>query len=291
MERERFLILRAALRRLGQRRSDGRQTYTDAAILAVYLWAVVNDRPTSWASEPSNWPRGLRRGRLPSQSCVSRRLRSEAVQRLLLRLERHLAGPAGPPSLLVVVDGKALVIPMHSRDRDSGKGRGIGSMARGYKIHAMIDAGGRPVGWKLTALNEDERLVARELIAGMPQAAYIVGDKLYDTNPLHEAAAARGMQLIAQRRYGAHRGLGHIPQHPGRLRCKQLMEENLSDFGREMLRRRRVIERYFAWLTNFAGGLNGLHPWVRRRHRVEMWVRAKIAIAYIKTGKRVPFTA
>jgi len=30
---------------------------------------------------------------------------------------------------------------------------------------------------------------------------------------------------------------------------------------------------------------------VRRKHRVEMWVRAKIAIAYVKTGKWVPFTA
>jgi len=201
MERERLSILRAALRHLGQRRTDGRQTYTDAAILAEHLWAVVNDRPTYWACEPSNWPPGLRRGPLPSQSCMSRRLGTESVQRLLVRLERHLVRPTRNPTLLTIIDGKPLPIAMHSADRDSGKGRGVGNEARGYKIHAVVDSGGKPVVWKLTSLGEDERIVGKELIRSMPPSAYIVGDKLYDTNPLHAAASEQGIQLVARRRY------------------------------------------------------------------------------------------
>lgn len=291
MERERYAMLRAALRHLGQRHTDARHTYTDAAVLAVYLWAVVNDRPTYWACDPSNWPPGLHRGALPSQSCMSRRLRTTPVQRLLTRLERHLARPTRRPTLLSVIDGKPLPIPMHSRDRDAGRGRGVGTKARGYKIHAVIDCGGRPVKWRVTSLSEDERIVGQDLIRRMPPGGYLVGDKLYDTNSLHAAAAESGMQLIAERRYGSDRGLGHHRHHPGRLRCKQLLEENRTGFGDELLGRRRLIERYFAWLTNYAGGLTHLPPWVRRMHRVELWVRAKLIIAYIKTGKRVDFTA
>jgi hypothetical protein len=77
----------------------------------------------------------------------------------------------------------------------------VGNKASGYKIHAVVDSGGKPVVWKLTSLGEDERIVGKELIRSMPPSAYIVGDKLYDTNPLHAAASEQGMQLVARRRY------------------------------------------------------------------------------------------
>jgi hypothetical protein len=71
---------------------------------------------------------------------------------------------------------------------------------------------------------------------------------------------------------------------PGRLRSRAMLEEHRTSVADEMLRRRKLIERYFAWLTNYAGGLTHLPPWFRRLQRIRLWVRAKVAIAYIKTG-------
>jgi hypothetical protein len=38
----------------------GHWRYSTAEILAVYFWAVVHDRPTSWAANPAVWPEDLR---------------------------------------------------------------------------------------------------------------------------------------------------------------------------------------------------------------------------------------
>jgi hypothetical protein len=50
-----------------------------------------------------------------------------------------------------------------------------------------------------------------------------------------------------------------------------------SPFVRKLLASRRAVETSFAHLTNFAGGLTHLPPWVRGR-RVDNYVAAKIAI-------------
>ena len=62
MERELFREISAALRRLGRRRKSRRFVYTDAAIVEVYYWSVINDRPVLWACRAEHWPARLRRG-------------------------------------------------------------------------------------------------------------------------------------------------------------------------------------------------------------------------------------
>lgn len=59
MERELFRWIQRALRALSARHINGRYQYTDAAILAVYLWAVIHDRPVCWACESKNWSPGM----------------------------------------------------------------------------------------------------------------------------------------------------------------------------------------------------------------------------------------
>jgi transposase len=216
---------------------------------------------------------------------MSRRLRTLSVRALKDRVEA-LINPSCQPALVGVMDGKALPIPLHSRDRQSGKGRGVGNIARGYKIHTVVDAAGRLLTWRLASLNVDERVMAARLLRDMPQCAYVVADSHYDSNSLFEAAARRGMQLVVPRRYGKDKGLGHRRYHEARLRSKALLEENASAFGVELLRHRRTIERVFACLTNFAGGLTGLPPWVRGYHRVRAWVQAKIILAHLKRATR-----
>src|SRR5690606_34728670 len=167
-------------------------------------------------------------------------------------------------------------------DRQSGRGRGVGAMARGYKLHAVVDAAGRLLRWLLAPLNVDERVMARRMLRDMPQCAYVVVDAHYDSNKLFGQAADRGMQLVAPRRYGPGKGLGHRRHHPARLRCMDLLEPGVPGLGAELLRHRRTIERFFAWLTNFSGGLTGLPPWVRGYARVHAWVRAKIITAHLR---------
>ena len=66
------------------------EVYQDYEIVAVYCWAVLHERPTSWACDPRNWPEGLwPAGRLPSQSTMSQRLRKLAEARHRRR-ERNL---------------------------------------------------------------------------------------------------------------------------------------------------------------------------------------------------------
>lgn len=281
MERERFRMIKALLRALGCRRRRRAQRYTDGTILEVYFWAVINDRPVLWACDPAHWRPGLRRGPLPSQSLMSRRMRSPTLVRLLAKVEAMAVRPPDPPTLACVLDGKALPIPRHSADRQAGFGRGVGNRAKGYKIHALVDLQGRLVRWRLAPLNIDERVMAERLIRDMPPCAYLLADALYDSNTLHGLAAARGIQLVAPRRYGRDTGLGRRRQHPARLRSKHLLEENFSAFGLELVRQRRSIERYFANLTNFGGALTCLPPWVRGYRRVHAWVRAKLVIAHL----------
>src|SRR5829696_10150878 len=73
MERELWDQLYSIVVRLDKFYTKG--FFRAAEIVMVFLWAVIHDRPTSWACERRNWvvtpPSGL-----PSQSTMSRRLRT-----------------------------------------------------------------------------------------------------------------------------------------------------------------------------------------------------------------------
>jgi hypothetical protein len=70
MERVRWLELYRLARELGKSFPGGVR-YTSAVIVGVFLWAVLNDRPVSWACVREHWPKSLEFGRLPSQSVMS----------------------------------------------------------------------------------------------------------------------------------------------------------------------------------------------------------------------------
>ncbi len=57
----------------GKKYSQAKVQYSTRRIVAVYLWAVLHDRPTCWACDERNWPEPSL-GDLPSPSCMSRRL-------------------------------------------------------------------------------------------------------------------------------------------------------------------------------------------------------------------------
>jgi hypothetical protein len=288
MEHQLFQAIVALLAALGKPRFDPREDFTDHAIVKVYYWAVLHDRPTAWALDRRHWPPHLRRGQaLPSDTTMSRRLATTAVRGLLTQLEQRVVRPSGA-SLYWMIDGKPLVIGGCSKDRQAGYGRAAGGQAKGYKIHAIVAPAGAVAAWRLAPMNKDERVMAERLVkAGPPIQGYLVADSNYDSNPLHDACVARGnLQLVTRRRYGPGHGTGHRPQSPGRLRSMALLENPEPRFGEGLLAERAAIERAFGNLTNWGGGLTNLPPWVRTHRRVHRWVQAKLVLTALKRQLR-----
>ena len=286
-----FGMVKAWLNRAGLYRRRPGQTHSDGAVLAVYFWAVLHRRPTVWACDRANWTPGAWRGTWPSQSCVSRRLREPRVIEQMDRLERAVRPPPESAALVAHVDGKALEIALHSGDAQSGVGRGVGHSARGYQLHAVVDAAGRLLTWRLAALDLDEREMARRMLGDLPPLGYLVADTFYDSTTLFAAAHDQQIQLVAPRRPDRRgRGLGHIRQHAARLRSIALLENPAAEFGRALLTSRRGIERFFAHLSNFAGGLTSPPPWVRTYRRVRTWVQANLILALLRRTIPTPPT-
>lgn len=281
MERELFFRIKAELAELGPHRR-GRNLFSDAVIVLVYFWSVINDRPVLWACRKENWPGRLRPLRIPSQSRMSRRLKNPSVRRLIDVLEDRVLRGARPAPLACAVDGKPLPVGTYSHDPHARWGRGAGVWAKGYKLHLLLSLCGTIMGWRLTPMSGNEREMARRLIKGARCAGYILGDKQFDANYLYDEACTHGGQLVAPRLKGPDKGLGSRRQSPGRLRSKDLMENTISPFGRQLHQMRTAIERKFGYLTCTGGLLTNLPSWVRTYPRVQLWVQAKIVLSELR---------
>jgi hypothetical protein len=267
--------------------------FNDECIVKVHYWAVLNEKPACWACRLENWPIWRRRkslGPLPSPATLSRRLRSKSVLAILDAMERRVLAPKRP-GLCWIIDGKPLVIGSCSKDRQAGYGRAGNSMAKGYKIHAIVDPQGGVAAWRLAPMNKDERVMAERLLRQAPIQGYLVADSNYDSNKLHQICDERSrernpLQLVTRRRNGPGRslgrGTGHRKQAEGRLRSMLLTENPFPTFADQMLRDRNSIERVFGNWTNWSCGLIGMPPWVRTHHRVHRWVQAKLVLTALK---------
>lgn len=245
--------------------------YATSMIVAVFFWAVIHDRPVSWACQEENWPPDIRMA-LPSQSTMSRRLRTPAVENLLSRIFDELSENSS--SWIKCIDAKPLAIGGYSKDTDAAWGYAVKNYAKGYKLYAIWGEGYLPLVWGLAPMNVSEKKMAAEMIPHLTGGGYILGDKLYDTNPLYDLAQQQGHQLVAPR-YRANAGLGHRRHSPGRLRSMELLK---TCFGKALYRQRDDAERRFGWLTSCATGLTVLPAWIRRPVRVRLWIYAKLLI-------------
>lgn len=260
-----------------------RRAFQDEMIVQVYYWAVIHDRPTSWACRAVNWPIHRRKVRLPSPSRMSRRLRSESVVALRAALERRVLAPR-QPGVFWMIDGKPLPIGGCSKDRQAGYGRSSGGKAKGYKAHVIHAPDGSIACWRLAPMNKDERTMAKRMLRSGPIRGYLIADSNFDSNTLHEVCdASGGLQLVARRRRGGRGGLGHHRHSPGRLRAMQMLETSpCPRFARRLIADRNEIERLFGNLTNWGGGLTCLPAWVRTHRRVHAWVQAKLVLTALK---------
>jgi Transposase DDE domain len=275
MERERWVGLYQLACEVSRSWGFGHR-YSVACIVGVFLWAAVHDRPISWACRAENWPQDLRRGRLPSQSTMSRRLRTKAVQDLLKLMEHALKISTSPPpeaDPVQIIDAKPLPIGSYSKDPDARWGRACGTMAKGYKLYAVWGASGMPEAWCVRPMNVSEKSLADELLRRLPGRGWLLADSQYDSNELFDLAFEQGWQLLAPRRKKGR--FGHHYLSPHRRFAVQVLE---GDGWRPFHRERTGIERKFGNCTSFGGGLGPLPSWVRRLPRVHLWVQAKLLI-------------
>src|SRR6185369_3375687 len=125
-----------------------RCTFSDEDIVRTFYWAVIHDRPISWACCRQNWPPYARRRSLPSNSTMSRRQRCPHVVALLNAIEQRVTRPA-QPGLFWMIDGKPLVVGSCSKDRQAGYGKAAASKAKGFKLHAIFAADGSLAAWRI----------------------------------------------------------------------------------------------------------------------------------------------
>lgn len=267
-----------------------RTQFNDRIIVIVYLWSVLHDRPVCWACDPANWGRRAD-FELPSDSTMSRRLRTVSAQQLL---ERALAAGSdlfGPPPLVKQVDSKPMYVGPYSKDCDAKRGRvAAGQMARGYRLHTLNH--GRTVRFfTLGPMNEHDSTMAPLVFRKLEgSGGYAVADNAYDTNDLHAQAAAVEHQLVAPPR-ACNKGVRDLKHNcPQRIRALDLLDSPLEkcglsgDFGRELYNCRQRIESGYGGLTLL--GLHYLPGWVRGPRRVALWAAGKILIYLCRDAKK-----
>ena len=216
---------------------------------------------------------------------MSRRLRRPEVRGLLRELEHRLRD-RHPACVCKWIDGLPLPVGAASGDRHARWGYGAGAKAKGFKLHALCDASRHWLGWAVTPMNVQEKVVARHLIRQCSEEGYLVGDGGYDSNRLCELSARQGMQLVTPAR--AAKGLGHRQYGEHYLRSRELAGR---PFGEALLRHRFGIDRLFGQLGNYGGGLSPLPHWVRGLSRVRRWVQTKIILDMIRWQQKQRVTA
>jgi hypothetical protein len=269
--------------------------FTDAQILEVYFWAVVNDRPTTWACCNKNWPTAQRGRNLPCDATMSGRLRTVSV-RLLMQAVLDRFHAHGDPALVRILDSKPLTVGCYSKDHDAHWGWAALAKARGYKLFCGWGRGVVPDAWTFGPMNVSDSEAGIKLVPQLTQVAYVLGDAGHDSNLLHAVCSGCGCQLVTPRKQ-PQTNLGHVQHDPGRLRSIQMLEwpsllgTAASPFARQLYAMRGQIERDYGNLCGFGGGLQPLPSWVRTPHRAALWVAAKLVINALRRYKNAGLAA
>lgn len=255
-----------------------RARYSDVLIARLYFWAVLHDRPMTWAVQRHHYNRSFHPRKIPSISQLNRRIASERFQCLLQKVHQQLAGDSRCKGL--IFDGQALCVGGVSQDRDARVGHIPGGMGRGYKLHAMVTSDGNIPVFSVMPLNTHEMPVARQMLAVFAQDLHgtlVMADGNYDAHVLHKQVARRGGFLITRLRGRA--------KHPvtrrqmGRSRRLLIdLWERCPKLMKQVYRHRQQIERRFGNLACTPGLLSSLPKFVRGLPRVRRFVGAKICL-------------
>lgn len=278
MDRDVWDLLMRATRSLGSacRPRTRRVRYSDRLIVRLYLWLSWHDLPMCRVADRAVFGSMFRPRSLPSVSQFCKRVGEARFARLLEAVRRRLTG-TGRDAALLCIDGKALPVTENSRDKDALTGHGGGRFCKGYRLHAMGDGHGRIVEYRVTDMRVQEKNMAFEMLDCVQPGQVILADGNYDSSRLYDTAAARGAFLFTPIKRGWPHTHVSKKSSPHRREADRVWRTRPVT-ARLAYRLRSSIERTFANLTNFAGGLRGLPPWVRTRPRVERFVAAKLIV-------------
>lgn len=285
--KEVYRIVRKAARRFctAQARRGRPDTYAIDDVALCWLWAAFRNRSLSAVMEQLKSPRWRRLlGHLgfplptcvPHQTTLRRRARRPEFRGFLARVERMLQRRLRPNLKYCLIDSTPLPVGRMSHDPDASWGF---HHLRGYRWHTLTSADGVILASHVGTAREHELKVAPQLVHQVQEHGYrarwLVADKGYDSEPLHERVRDRwGGHLIAplSPRGGKH-SFRHTP-----LR-QWLHERWKTPVIRRLFRKRTSVERMYSTLKNGIFSLWSLPPWVRRTENVHRWVQLK-AILY-----------
>ena len=81
--------------------------------------------------------------------------------------------------------------PVPKKDgRSGGMGRSRGGLTS--KIHALVDAEGRPMALKITEGQEHDGRAAADMLGGLGAGQILLGDRAYDSDVLRTRMAEQG---------------------------------------------------------------------------------------------------
>jgi transposase len=195
----------------------------DRRVLNGILWRFRTGSP--WAEIPERYG--------PSTTCYNRfiRWRKAGVWGPLLS-----AVSAAFEGEIVMIDSTCVRVHQHGAtgkkggSSDRGMGRSRGGLTS--KIHALVDADGRPVALRLTGGQVYDSQEAEALLEALPEGATLLADKGYDSNAIREAAARKN-------------AWANIPSRSNR---KQRFA-----FSGWLYRQRNLVERFFNRIKHFRG--------------------------------------
>ncbi|WP_375679387.1 IS5 family transposase [Rhizobium sp. T1470] len=195
----------------------------DRRVLNGILWRFRTGSP--WAEVPERYG--------PPTTCYNRfvRWRKAGVwDRLLEAVSEAYDGD------IVMIDSTCVRVHQHAATgkkgikNDGGMGRSRGGLTS--KIHALVDAEGRPVTLRLTGGQIADCTEADALTDSLGEGDILLADKGYDSNAIRAKAAAR-------------KAWANIPPKANRT--------GSFSFSRWVYRQRNLVERFFNKIKQFRG--------------------------------------
>jgi hypothetical protein len=245
----------------------------------MYVWSVAYDRPLCWAANRDNYGGCFRPRKLPSNSQFCKRIKTERCAQILQAVHEQMVHFEWNQELSFI-DGRALLVGANSKDPDARPGRAPGGFGRGYKLHVWATQDGRIPVWSVMPLNVNENPVAYEMLRYRIAEELILADSQYDSRALYDVVAQDGGFLLTP--VPSNAGKGHSAQSEAR----NLAISAWSGIAGYVYKERGGVERIFAHISAFGGGLAGLAPWVRTLFRVRRWVGTKLIIYHARWNLR-----
>ncbi|NTH14245.1 IS5 family transposase [Agrobacterium rhizogenes] len=195
----------------------------DRRVINGILWRFRTGSP--WADVPDRYG--------PYTTCYNRfvRWRKAGVwDHVLGEISKAFDGD------IVMIDSSCVRVHQHAAtgkkgDQDDGcMGRSRGGLTT--KIHAVVDADGRPIRLALTAGQAHDGRMAEPMLQTITKGTILLADKAYDTNAIRAFAKQR-------------QAWANIPAKSNR--------KGSFPFSRWVYRQRNLVERFFSKLKQFRG--------------------------------------